>query len=380
MREISFYNMVFGDSFLIKDDKSGLLVDCGSYSDPLNVLYLTTHQINNDLNTVFQKDLLITHYHMDHFNNLLNLGTKFDTIYVRNLGSSTLSFTYASMFVELVKYAKRSGDYKTFVAWLSRGVLYSLLAKGGVVRGLNCDNNKCNTFKIGASTAKVLWPTTNLRASTLKSMEKHAKYIESIIEENLTDDIKHYLSDTKMFWEKVFSLVNENVTEPNLWDEIRNMSLDSYELSLEKATLLVDIIEPLIKNIKKELLDLENYLSIVFEIDGKLLMCGDADASSMMEAIKNSDYYSDDTHAYKIIKVQHHGTSAHYYKTHYNEFTEWLIPNSCKIQRPSWSIDPNYSYPNTTRCHCLNNHLRTACNTPCHQTGCVFNICERFYF
>lgn len=377
MREITFYNMSFGDSFLIRDDNHGLLVDCGTYNDPLNITSITTSLITRDLISLSQKNLLITHYHMDHFICLLKLGVKFDTIYVRNLGSRVLRFTFASAFSELIKYAHKTGDYKTFSAWLSRGVLNNLLHRGGVVLGLN--NNIFKHFKIGPSSADVLWPTTNLPSSKLAKMDECSEKIESIIERKASESVRRYLDGTKHFWEEVFAYIDKEKANSEGWDNLLNKSSDSYELKFEEAEQLVNDVAPLLEDIKGDLLDLENYLSIVFEIDGKLLMCGDATKTAMREAMKHSTLNNSNKY-YEIIKIPHHGTHRHYFNYHYNHSTDLLIPNSYQIHSSSWSIDYRYSYPSTARCHCLNNCIHSACKTPCHQRGYVFVLCKKLYF
>lgn len=365
MSSITFYNMGFGDSFLIENNESSLLVDCGTYYDSRNSTNLTTFIISNHLEANERKDLMITHYHEDHFNKLLNLsnlGIRFGYIYIRNLGKNLFSFDFYSIFSELTKYAKRTGDYKTYIAWLSKGVLSKLISRGGTAIGLNSD--RFANFRVGNLKAKVLWPTSNLPTEKKNKMTKYAKEIENILKENVDGEVFGHIKSVKDFFEKIYNSFEENsvVQLDGFYEE----SIDSPLLSEEEAINLVDTIDPLLDKIRGYILDLENYLSIVFETENGLLMCGDATKTAMKKALLNSSLAESEDYKYKVVKIPHHGTKPYYFKKHYDSSTHLLIPNSFQIRTPSWGIYNAYSYPYTSNCHCLNNSPTSACGSICH--------------
>lgn len=368
MSNITFYNMGFGDSFLIENDKNSLLVDCGTYYDPRNITNVTTFIISKDIKANERSDLLITHYHEDHFNKLLNLsnlGIRFGYIYIRNLGKNLFSFDFYSMFSELTKYAKRTGDYKTYIAWLSQGVLSKLISRGGTAVGLNSD--KYSFFQVGNLKAKVLWPTSDLPTEKKNKMSEYAEEIENILKENADSEVFEHIKSVKKFFEKIYNSFEENsvVQLDGFYEE----SIDSPLLSEEEAAKLVDTIDPLLDKIRGNILDLENYLSIVFEMDGGLLMCGDATKTAMKNALLNSSLAESEDYKYKVVKIPHHGTKPYYFQKHYDSSTHLLIPNSFQIRTPAWGIYDAYSYPHTSNCYCLNNSPTSACRSVCHYAG-----------
>ena len=74
------YNVGFGDCFCIRDRKSSLLVDFGAANSkiegrPRREVF---DVIISDLTTIRKKNLLLTHFHMDHLSGLLYMMKKKD--------------------------------------------------------------------------------------------------------------------------------------------------------------------------------------------------------------------------------------------------------------------------------------------------------------
>lgn len=152
-----FFNMGFGDSFLIDGCSSRLLVDCGSKNMSDANWNTRKTQIRSYLKE--NPDLLITHYHGDHLNKiplLSNEGVRFNNIYVRNLGINNLDFDITNIFTQLAIYAAATNDFNTLFFWLDPKLLFNLVASGGKVIGVNTINN--NFVNIGYLTANILWP------------------------------------------------------------------------------------------------------------------------------------------------------------------------------------------------------------------------------
>lgn len=370
-RNITFFNMNFGDSFLINDSGDALLVDCGSIKQSkarkkymVDLIYNETEHLNNDL--------VITHYHFDHTSSILNLnnkGIKFNNIYIRCLDIKCFDFDFYSSFVELLLYAMRSHDYNTFIQWLNPSGFINLLYKNGRVHGVNCANN--NKIYFGRTTANVLWPSPN--DNKLDELEIITGMVESILFDNMADNlkddfvdlIKRKIKGVHEFYKSIYQrLVNnsEGISKEELNSILNDIDYDEKNDISEKVIQIFINTIKIPRYIRKRLSDLENHLSIVFEIDSQLLMCGDADNSAMNGALlnyANAHGYSEiKTDEFEIIKVPHHGTTNYYYDFK-NDKASYLIPDS-KIYKTSWMIDKKYVDGNI-KCFSLNNGYKSAC-------------------
>lgn len=389
-RNITFFNMNFGDSFLIKDCQNSLLVDCGSKNqNKLRKSYMV-NLIYNEMK-FFNNDLLITHYHFDHLSAILDLsnnGIKFNNIYVRCLDTKCFSFDFYSAFTELLSYVIRSHDYDTFLKWINPKGLINLLFKSGKVRGVNSVSNK--KIYIGGSVANVLWPSPS--KINYKDLDKIANKIDLILfGDDSNDDsfelIKIRIRKIYRYYKTIYERLidNENgVSQEELNAVLRNIDFVDNDIT-EKD------VETFIKTVKipgylvGKLSDLENHLSIVFEIDSKLLMCGDADNDALSKAVlcfaNNHNLNVLKTDEFDIIKVPHHGTSNYFYNFK-NQKAVYLIPNS-KLYKTTWVIDYRYVC-GSAKCISLNNGYKSACpiaktcRYKCPYAGVL--DCFRIYF
>lgn len=363
--------MCFGDSFLIRDDKSGLLVDCGSKNQgPTRKRYMG-NLITSHLNRLDSKRLLITHYHADHINTLFNLfanGITFDEIYVRDLSRNRLKFDFSSAVSNLTIYAKITGDYKSYLAWLRPRKLKTILSKGGTVYGVNNTNRR--TVRIGKTTANILWPSPNVDVQP--DLSKKIKEVgEKLFDSICFDENNKVVKLIKKLYSFFDELIEEAENEEAINEKTIDYILDKYEDDEFPSDEEIDDYLKRIDTTKKEFKeasDLENKLSIVFEIDSKLLMCGDADNDAMDCALKkhNDNSEGKDT-IFALIKVPHHGTEDYYYsKLPCDDETIYLIPNSKQRQGTGWSIFDQYTCaaaPKVRYCYSLNNSATTACPT-----------------
>ena len=340
---IVFFNMGFGDSFLIDGDSSRLLVDCGSKNIDAPTWSARKKQIRNHLKD--ESDLLITHYHADHLNKIQSLskdGVRFKNIYVRNLGINNLAFDIANVFVQLAIYASSTGDFNTLFFWLDPRLLFNVLASGGNVIGVNNTVNKY--VNIGCLTANVLWPDPNDKTieiklakidclSFLKKYETTYAYLNKLIEKyrSLLNGIEGGILSYEQFEQKSgdveFQL--DDSTKAKIKDEVM-----SFGTAKETS------------KIRDEMSDFENYLSIVFAINNRLLMTGDAKKRALNKALKEMGNV-----VFKIFKTPHHGTIGYFHKKHWNADSVLLIPNS-KVYS-TWDIEQRYCAPSSD-CHCLN--------------------------
>lgn len=347
-RNITFYNMGFGDSFLIKDGSNRLLVDCGS-SNVDNSIW-ASNKVDIFAKMFFSKNnLLITHYHMDHLNKLKELsdmGLRFDNIYVRNINNCIFEFDITNFFFELVNYSYTTGDYNSLIFWLNPSLLFKLLKAGGKVTGVN--NKVNNLFRIGRSRAEVLWPEPTIKIpkidieNVLAAYPTCLKHLKTLI--RLYNSLANIGADNTLA--ALDNLINEGI---------------SFNDEVEEAIIkeVIEIAEdPKYKQIRNSLSDLENKLSIVFSIDDAVLMCGDATRRSLTKALASKKGVK-----YSIIKVPHHGTSKYTNKRIHKSASTFLIPNSKHFRKRV--IDS--SYTKSSNCECLNCSVASACLIPCHK-------------
>ena len=78
--KVRMYNVGFGDCFCLRDRKKSLLVDFGTNNSriegrPRREIF---DVIISDLSTIKSKNLLLTHFHMDHLSGLLYMMKKKD--------------------------------------------------------------------------------------------------------------------------------------------------------------------------------------------------------------------------------------------------------------------------------------------------------------
>lgn len=360
MGKITFYNMGFGDSFLIKDDYGKLLVDCGTInycSSVLNkVLNLIGSQVCNN-----NSDLLLTHYHADHFNkieDLSNKGIRFQNIYVRNLGKRSLFFNIYSFVTNLINYAYLTGDYHTFFFWADPRKLINFLTPTGHVVGVNNATN--NVFSIGKMKAKVLWPGII------------CPYNFSKIKKEFDDLLVKYPKIRKLlvrninFYEQIdlSSIVPRERIQYLLNNEDEFINADNQVTVRLEITKIVH--DEKFKKIIEYMRDYENHLSIVFEVENKLLMCGDASKKAMKEVMKSLG-----NKVFSIVKVPHHGTEDYFLGSLYSSNSTLLISNS--LYRKVCPICSSYC---SCKCRCLNS---IPGYTACSSTKSTCHILKYFY-
>ena len=71
--KIRMYNVGYGDCFCLRDRKGSLLVDFGTSNSRIEgrPRKETFDVIISDLTTIEKKNLLLTHFHLDHLSGLL---------------------------------------------------------------------------------------------------------------------------------------------------------------------------------------------------------------------------------------------------------------------------------------------------------------------
>ena len=365
-RTITFFNMCFGDSFLIEDETNNLLIDCGSLNQGSTRKAFMSKLISKELNKFDVKNLLVTHYHADHFNTLYELflyGVTFKNVYVRDLSLCGLTFDFSTAYASLAMYAAITGDHESFRIWLSFKTFRSLLASGSTVYGVN--NTVRNKINIGKTVANVLWP------GPLDEDEKLKKEVQNIGNQlfqcicyDKTNPVVKCLLKIHNYFSILLKKAKDGVITSFDIDEVQESYKDETIPSLDEvATYLKKM--SISDSLSKAISDLENRLSIVFEIESKLLMCGDADDYALDRAmIKHKRNHGGKIRNFDLIKVPHHGTEPYYYPSlpcHDN--TIYLIPNSQLKKGRNYRIYDKwvYGHPGIKYCFSLNNSASSAC-------------------
>lgn len=344
---ITEYNMGFGDSFLIQNSFSQLLVDCGS-NNPIKIKWnhFTKPHLLADLDTPFCS-FLLTHYHWDHYNkinDLLSYGIKFDKVYIRNLGLHSYIFDSASYVFRLAYYFFETRDINTVYFWFKNNIFKELLKSSFKIIGIN--NTVNNHFYIGSLKADVLWPSPDCSDEILDFLEKNE--FESFLSNYPT--IKKYIDKYADFLKRILS--EEDFSFERFSDYFDIFDEEDFLLIEKEIKAMVDTDKFFYLHTKMQ--SLENHLSIVFAISTDLLMCGDADNDALKNALCS---YANQT--FKIVKVPHHGTKKYYFDQCWSYNSTLLIPNSFSSINGE-KIDSRYvTY--ALKCWNLNSTTNSSC-------------------
>ena len=120
--KVRMYNVGFGDCFCLRDRKKSLLVDFGTNNSrieghPRREIF---DVIISDLSTIKSKNLLLTHFHMDHLSGLLYmmkkkiflliLGNLSSRCFLQKKNEQNTGVAASGRFVKRVRTAKPSGQ------------------------------------------------------------------------------------------------------------------------------------------------------------------------------------------------------------------------------------------------------------------------------
>ena len=277
--KVRMYNVGFGDCFCLRDRKKSLLVDFGTNNSriegrPRREIF---DVIISDLSTIKSKNLLLTHFHMDHLSGLLymmkkkDISVDFGKIYLPDVFSKKeMSRTLVLLLLaDLLKESGLPMDVLLEFAEKLRLIVWSMTAEG----------NK---------PAETVEKETDLTASELTEQpEVRQKIIRAYVYEREFRRIKA-LPDFK----KLLAWLNEN------------------QINLRQF---------------------KHKISIVFQNarDGELnlLFTGDAQPEHLKMIAENYDGKLPLYEHYWCIKVPHHGTQGHYFDFSQYEPENMLISN-----------------------------------------------------
>jgi len=287
-----------------------LLIDCGTTND--NKINNFTKLIKRRLRKVNSRDLIITHYHFDHYSLLGNFpGKFFDNIYLPALPQESPTAQAMEKFLALAIVTRYEKYYLTPI----------ILSSGKNIRCLV----KNESFDVMGRDWEVLWPN-------YKIIDKiNRRKIKTIF--NKINEVKGKLNDRQSHeFENWYNYLSEYFSEePKKLDNFPREMPKNNEMDMEVQGALISI--------EKIFKDIANRASLVVRdeiID--FLFTGDVDRTVLNKYLDFGD------HRYFLIEAPHHG--GYYGYAFDNISTEVLVisrevnykPNCKFFRNLPWNI------------------------------------------
>ena len=367
--KIRMYNVGFGDCYCLRDRKKSLLVDFGTNNSriegrPRREIF---DLIISDLSTIECKNLLLTHFHMDHLSGLLymmkNKDSSFDfgKIYLPDVFSEEkMSRTLVLLLLaDLVKDSclpsRQVSLFALIDALLERQTqTVELLSRG----------------KIFEEKYQALWPDTDVT-------QRETDEVYNLLREKFPEIMDVLLDFSEKLRQIIWSMTAEGkvLSENNQ----KNIRAYVYEREFRRIKALPEFKELLtwLNRNQVNLRQFKHKISIVFQNarDGEvnLLFTGDVQPEHMQMIADNYDGKWPLYEHYWCIKVPHHGTQDHYFNFSGYEPENMMISNgihfaNSKTQSRELRTSPLYGglfYIPDTHMYCSN---CDCCD--CYENGC----------
>ena len=367
--KIRMYNVGFGDCYCLRDRKKSLLVDFGTNNSriegrPRREIF---DLIISDLSTIECKNLLLTHFHMDHLSGLLymmkNKDSSFDfgKIYLPDVFSEEkMSRTLVLLLLaDLVKDSclpsRQVSLFALIDALLERQTqTVELLSRG----------------KIFEEKYQALWPDTDVT-------QRETDEVYNLLREKFPEIMDVLFDFAEKLRQIIWSMTDEGkvLSENNQ----KNIRAYVYEREFRRIKALLEFKELLtwLNRNQVNLRQFKHKISIVFQNarDGELnlLFTGDVQPEHMQMIADNYDGKWPLYEHYWCIKVPHHGTQDHYFNFSGYEPENMMISNgihfaNSKTQSRELRTSPLYGglfYIPDTHMYCSN---CDCCD--CYENGC----------
>ena len=365
------YNVGFGDCFCLRDRKKSLLVDFGTNNSriegrPRREIF---DVIISDLSTINCKNLLLTHFHMDHLSGLLymmkNRDSSFDfgkiylpDVFSREEMSRTLVLLLlADLLKESGLPSRQVSLFALVDALLENKQNVELLSRG----------------KLFENKYQALWPDTDVI-----QQETDTVYNELSQNEKFTEVMEVLLTFAERLRRIIWSMTEEGKAQSE--EEQEKISLAYvYDREFRRIKAIPEFKELLnfLNTNKVNLRQFKHKISIVFQNanDGELnlLFTGDVQPEHMKMIAENYDGNLPLYEHYWCIKVPHHGTQGHYFDFSQYEPENMLISNgihfaNSKKESKELRTSPLYGglfYIPDTHMYCSN---CDCCD--CYENGC----------
>lgn len=303
--KIRMYNVGYGDCFCLRDRKGSLLVDFGTSNSRIEgrPRKETFDVIISDLTTIEKKNLLLTHFHLDHLSGLLYMmkhrssSYEFGKIYLPDV------FSEKEMSRTLTLLLLADLEKDSFLP--SRQV--SLFA---LVETLCRKPQKVELLSRGTvfeDKYQALWPDKNIIREETDEMyqilqKEHGEALEKIA------DFAEKLREILCSMTEGKELTAEEMPDTRRMErEFRNLRATE---EFKHLLLFMEEKKLLLRRFK-------NKISIVFQNknDGELnlLFTGDAERRHLEMIASDYDGKLPLFEHYWCIKVPHHGTQDHYF-------------------------------------------------------------------
>lgn len=319
------YNVGFGDCFCLRDRKKSLLVDFGTNNSriegrPRREIF---DVIISDLSTISSKNLLLTHFHMDHLSGLLymmkkkDISVDFGKIYLpdvfskKEMSRTLVLLLLADLLKESGLPSRQVSLFALVDALLENKQNVELLSRG----------------KLFENKYQALWPDTDI-------IQKETEEVyDQLCEDGKFAEVLEVLLE---FAEKlrriVWSMTEEGMTHSE--EEQEKIALAYvYDREFRRIKAIPEFRELLnyLNENRVNLRQFKHKISIVFQNarDGELnlLFTGDVQPGHMKRIAENYDGKMPLYEHYWCIKVPHHGTQGHYFDFSEYEPENMLISN-----------------------------------------------------
>ena len=369
--KIRMYNVGFGDCFCLRDRKKSLLVDFGTNNSriegrPRRQIF---DVIISDLSTINCKNLLLTHFHMDHLSGLLYMmknrdsSLDFGKIYLPDVFSKE-EMSRTLVLLLLADLLKESG-------LPSRQVSLFALVDALLENRQNLE--LLSRGKIFEDKYQALWPDTDVI-----QRETDEVYNEICKNENLAAVMEELLNFAEKLRRIIWSMTEEGKAQTE--EEQEKISLAYvYDREFRRIKAIPEFKELLsfLNTNKVNLRQFKHKISIVFQNarDGELnlLFTGDVQPGHLKMIAENYDGRLPLYEHYWCIKVPHHGTQEHYFDFSQYEPENMMISNgihfaNSKKESKELRTSPLYGglfYIPDTHMYCSN---CDCCD--CYENGC----------
>ena len=363
------YNVGFGDCYCLRDRKKSLLVDFGTNNSriegrPRREIF---DLIISDLSTIECKNLLLTHFHMDHLSGLLymmkNKDSSFDfgKIYLPDVFSEEkMSRTLVLLLLaDLVKDSCLPSRQVSLFGWIDallerQTQTVELLSRG----------------KIFEEKYQALWPDTDVT-------QRETDEVYDLLREKFPEIMDVLLDFAEKLRQIIWSMTDEGkVLSENNQKNIRAYVFEREFRRIKALPEFKELLTWLNRN-QVNLRQFKHKISIVFQNarDGEvnLLFTGDVQPEHMQMIADNYDGKWPLYEHYWCIKVPHHGTQDHYFNFSGYEPENMMISNgihfaNSKTQSRELRTSPLYGglfYIPDTHMYCSN---CDCCD--CYENGC----------
>lgn len=369
--KVRMYNVGFGDCFCLRDRKKSLLVDFGTNNSriegrPRREIF---DVIISDLSTINCKNLLLTHFHMDHLSGLLYMmknrdsSLDFGKIYLPDVFSKE-EMSRTLVLLLLADLLKESG-------LPSRQVSLFALVDALLENRQNLE--LLSRGKIFEDKYQALWPDMDVI-----QRETDEVYNEICKNENLAAVMEELLNFAEKLRRIIWSMTEEGKAQTE--EEQEKISLAYvYDREFRRIKAIPEFKELLsfLNTNKVNLRQFKHKISIVFQNarDGELnlLFTGDVQPGHLKMIAENYDGKLPLYEHYWCIKVPHHGTQEHYFDFSQYEPENMMISNgihfaNSKKESKELRTSPLYGglfYIPDTHMYCSN---CDCCD--CYENGC----------